>query len=49
MNVSSGFEAIEIVQKKQFDVILMDIQMPELDGIETTKELRKVIKSNLKS
>jgi len=47
MNASSGFEAIEIVQKKKFDIILMDIQMPELDGIETTNQLRKIIKSNL--
>lgn len=31
-----GQEAIEAVQKKQYDVILMDIQMPRMDGIQAT-------------
>lgn len=37
----NGEEAIKILKKQTFDVVLMDIQMPELDGIETTKILRQ--------
>ncbi|MBI1268390.1 MAG: response regulator [Cryomorphaceae bacterium] len=32
----SGFAALELLEKSQFDVVLMDIQMPEIDGIQTT-------------
>ncbi len=44
---SSGREAIDFViayygENKQLDVVFMDIQMPDLDGIETTIELRKL-------
>ena len=38
----SGMKAIEIYTEKQdFDIILMDIQMPEMDGIETTQILKE--------
>ncbi|WP_373974717.1 ATP-binding protein [Chitinibacter sp. SCUT-21] len=36
----SGKEAIEMVQREPFDLILMDWQMPEMDGIEATRLLR---------
>ncbi len=36
----SGFEALELMQKKHFDVILLDHMMPEMDGIETLKKSR---------
>jgi CheY-like chemotaxis protein len=38
--VDSGNGAIKLLKEKEFDLILMDIQMPELDGLDTTRELR---------
>jgi len=40
----NGVEAIEILKNSKFDVILMDIQMPEMGGIEATE----IIRNNLK-
>lgn len=39
----SGKKAIQKAKKKNYDLILMDIQMPDMDGIETTKILKKEI------
>lgn len=38
---SDGMEAVEICQKEEFDIIIMDIMMPELDGFSAVKEIRK--------
>ncbi len=38
---ASGTEAIEVVQQQQPDLVLMDIIMPEMSGIEATKRLQK--------
>ncbi len=39
--VNDGVEALEALGRESFDAILLDIQMPRLDGIATLKELRK--------
>jgi len=36
-----GLEALELAQTRHFDAILMDIQMPRLDGTETTQRLKQ--------
>ena len=38
---ADGMEAVEICQTKDFDIIILDIMMPELDGFSACREIRK--------
>ncbi|KGR78486.1 response regulator transcription factor [Ureibacillus manganicus] len=37
---SNGFEALEILEKVHIDLILMDVRMPKMNGIEATKKIK---------
>ena len=45
IEATNGNEAVALWQKEQPDLILMDMQMPELDGVDATIKIRELEKS----
>lgn len=43
---NNGLEALELFEKNKYDVILMDIQMPRMDGVETNKKIKEIEKEH---
>ena len=44
----SGREALAWVEKKDFDLVLVDIRMPDLDGVDTVKRIKEITKNRNK-
>ncbi|GAC1459940.1 MAG: hypothetical protein NVS2B14_06280 [Chamaesiphon sp.] len=43
--VNNGLEVLDLLHRQTYDVILMDVQMPEMDGIDTTRYIKNEWKS----
>lgn len=45
--VSNGLEAVDYLRKNESDMVLMDIQMPHMDGYAATQQIREVLKLDI--
>jgi DNA-binding NtrC family response regulator len=39
---ASGVKALQVLENKDFDVIVLDVKMPDMDGIETLRHIKKL-------
>ncbi|EJR46525.1 hypothetical protein IIM_04663 [Bacillus cereus VD107] len=42
MKATSGLEALELIEQKDFDIILLDVMMPNMDGWDTCYQIRQI-------
>lgn len=45
VSANSGAEALELLKRNTFDLILLDVKMPEMDGLETLQRIRETYKT----
>jgi two-component system response regulator HydG len=41
-DAEDGYKALDLVSKKEYDVVLLDIRMPGINGVQTLREIRKI-------